>query len=248
MMAPVPKFATRSRSGSACRSSATTASRTTGSPPDTQSRIPSRSSVPRGARAATSRSAIVDDERHAAADRPGRARSVIADQRSLARGERATTTCRRRPCAAWRNLWFHTGDRGYLDADGYLYFVDRKKDAIRRRGENISAFEVEHDRPAHPAVAEVAAFPVRVGDERGRGGSAPRSPKTRRRADRGQTLIALLPANMAYFMVAALRAGPRRLPRALNHKVEKYRIARGSRADPGDRAGIATSAGIVVRR
>ena len=43
----------------------------------------------------------------------------------------------------FRNLWFHTGDRGKLDADGFLTFVDRKKEAIRRRGENISAYEVE---------------------------------------------------------------------------------------------------------
>src|SRR5690606_13781785 len=43
---------------------------------------------------------------------------------------------------ARRNFLFHTGDRGYLDADGYLYFVDRKKDSIRRRGENISSQEV----------------------------------------------------------------------------------------------------------
>ena len=45
--------------------------------------------------------------------------------------------------AATTDLWFHTGDRGRLDADGYLYFADRKKEAIRRRGENISAYEVE---------------------------------------------------------------------------------------------------------
>ena len=44
---------------------------------------------------------------------------------------------------AWRNLWFHTGDRVVRDADGYFRFVDRLKDAIRRRGENISSFEVE---------------------------------------------------------------------------------------------------------
>ncbi|NIU69906.1 MAG: ATP-dependent acyl-CoA ligase, partial [Actinobacteria bacterium] len=44
---------------------------------------------------------------------------------------------------AWRNLWFHSGDAGYVDDDGYFVFVDRMKDTIRRRGENISSFEVE---------------------------------------------------------------------------------------------------------
>jgi crotonobetaine/carnitine-CoA ligase len=44
---------------------------------------------------------------------------------------------------AGRNLWFHTGDIGRIDADDYLYFVDRKADYLRRRGENISSFEVE---------------------------------------------------------------------------------------------------------
>jgi len=56
--------------------------------------------------------------------------------------------------------WFCTGDRGYLDADGYLYFIDRKKEAIRRRGENISAYEVEMILSGHPAILEVAAVPV----------------------------------------------------------------------------------------
>ena len=44
---------------------------------------------------------------------------------------------------AWRNGWFHTGDAFRRDADGNFFFVDRMKDAIRRRGENISSFEVE---------------------------------------------------------------------------------------------------------
>jgi crotonobetaine/carnitine-CoA ligase len=60
----------------------------------------------------------------------------------------------------FRNLWFHTGDRAYRDADGYFYFVDRIKDAIRRGGENISAFELEQSVNAHPAVLESAAFGV----------------------------------------------------------------------------------------
>ena len=62
--------------------------------------------------------------------------------------------------AAWRNLWFHTGDRVVRDADGWFRFVDRLKDAIRRRGENISAHEVEQALLAHPGVALAAAFPV----------------------------------------------------------------------------------------
>ena len=59
-----------------------------------------------------------------------------------------------------RDLWLHTGDRGRIDEDGYLYFVDRKKEAIRRRGENISAYEVEMLIARHPSVLEVAAVPV----------------------------------------------------------------------------------------
>ena len=62
--------------------------------------------------------------------------------------------------SAWRNGWFHTGDAFRRDADGYYYFVDRIKDAIRRRGENISSFEVEADVQAHPDVREVAAIGV----------------------------------------------------------------------------------------
>jgi crotonobetaine/carnitine-CoA ligase len=61
---------------------------------------------------------------------------------------------------AWRNGWFHTGDGFTYDEDGNYYFVDRLKDAIRRRGENISSFEVEAGVNQHPAVQESAAVAV----------------------------------------------------------------------------------------
>ncbi|PWK91922.1 crotonobetaine/carnitine-CoA ligase [Fulvimonas soli] len=59
-----------------------------------------------------------------------------------------------------RNLWFHTGDIGKFDEQGYFYFVDRKKDYLRRRGENISSFEVENTFRAHAAIEDVAAHAV----------------------------------------------------------------------------------------
>lgn len=68
---------------------------------------------------------------------------------------------------AMRDGWFHTGDRGTCDEDGYLAFIDRLKDSIRRRGENISSYEVERVVNSHPDVAESAAFgvPSDLGEE-----------------------------------------------------------------------------------
>jgi len=68
---------------------------------------------------------------------------------------------------AWRNLWFHTGDAGSLDADGYLTFRGRLKDSIRRRGENVSAYEVELVINDIPGVHESAAIgvPSDIGEE-----------------------------------------------------------------------------------
>ena len=61
---------------------------------------------------------------------------------------------------SWRNLWLHTGDRVVREPDGWYRFVDRIKDVIRRRGENISSAEVEQVVAGHPGVASVAAFAV----------------------------------------------------------------------------------------
>lgn len=61
---------------------------------------------------------------------------------------------------AWINGWFHTGDAGYVDADGFYYFVDRFRDAIRSRGENISSMELEAEIGEFPGVDEVAVIGV----------------------------------------------------------------------------------------
>lgn len=66
----------------------------------------------------------------------------------------------------WRNFWFHTGDAGRMDERGYVWYIDRIKDTIRRRGENISSYEVEAVLLEHPAIAEAAAVAVKA-DEGG---------------------------------------------------------------------------------
>jgi crotonobetaine/carnitine-CoA ligase len=68
---------------------------------------------------------------------------------------------------AWRNLWFHTGDGLRRDEDGWFYFVDRVKDALRRRGENISSFEIEAPIREHPAIEDVAVIGVPANVEGG---------------------------------------------------------------------------------
>jgi crotonobetaine/carnitine-CoA ligase len=69
--------------------------------------------------------------------------------------------------ALWRNMWFHTGDAVRRDEEGWYYFVDRIKDAIRRRGENISSYEVEQALLAHPSVSECAVIGVPADNEAG---------------------------------------------------------------------------------
>ncbi len=62
---------------------------------------------------------------------------------------------------AWRNFWFHTGDAVKMDPDGFFYFIDRIKDCIRVRGENVSSYEIEAILADFPGVAEVAAIAVK---------------------------------------------------------------------------------------
>lgn len=124
--------------------------------------------------------------------------------------------------AANRNQWFHTGDRGRRDADGYFWFVDRKKDCIRRRGENISAFEVEQLIASHPAVANVAAFPVATANNDEEVGVVVviRPHMTLGEMD----LIDHCQRNMAYFMVPRYIQFRGELPTTVSQKIEKFRL------------------------
>ena len=147
--------------------------------------------------------------------------------------------------AARRNLWFHTGDRGYLDGDGYLFFVDRKKDAIRRRGENISSWEIEQVLQAHPDVAEVAAFPVRAESEDEVMVTIVRRPDN---ALDEAAVVAYCQQHMAYYMVPRYVEFAPALPRTLTEKVEKYKLRAAAEAHMHDvwdreRAGIQVTRG-----
>ena len=146
---------------------------------------------------------------------------------------------------AHRNQWFHTGDRARRDADGYLWFVDRKKDCIRRRGENISAFEVEKAIQAHPAVAAAAVFPVRTaeGDEEVGACVVLREAAQLNEAE----LVAHCSRNLSYFMVPRYLQFLPELPITVNQKVEKFRLKARLEAEPG-LAWDREKAGIVLAR
>jgi len=100
---------------------------------------------------------------------------------------------------AWRNGWFHTGDAFRVDDDGWYYFVDRLRDAIRRRGENISSFEVETAVTEHPDVLECAAVgvPATLGEDEVMVAVIVRDPD---RFDPAE-LVAFLEERMPRFMV-----------------------------------------------
>ena len=137
---------------------------------------------------------------------------------------------------AWRNLWFHTGDRVVRDADGALRFVDRIKDAIRRRGENISSFEVEQVLLSHPGIAECAVYPVRseLAEDDVMAALVPRSGMLIDLAE----LAVFCAARLPYFAVPRYIDLLADLPRTANGKVQKYRLReRGVTAVTWDGAG-----------
>jgi len=143
---------------------------------------------------------------------------------------------------AWRNGWFHTGDAFRMDADGNFYFVDRIKDAIRRRGENISSFEVEADVGAHPTVREVAAIavPNEMSEDEVMVVVAPVEGKTIDPVE----LIEFLRPRMAHFMVPRYVRIVAELPKTPTAKVQKAMLREQAvTADTWDRE----AAGIRVK-
>jgi crotonobetaine/carnitine-CoA ligase len=122
---------------------------------------------------------------------------------------------------AWRNLWFHTGDNAVVDEDGYLRFADRKKDAIRRRGENISSYELESVLNADPRVAECAAVahPSELGEDEVRMVIVPADA-----ALTAQDVWALCEDRMPRFWVPRFIEFRDSLPKTPNGKVQKYHL------------------------
>lgn len=120
----------------------------------------------------------------------------------------------------WRNLWFHTGDLGHIDQQGWVYFSDRAADRIRRRAENIAAFDIETAACAHPAVAEAAAVGTPsefAGDDDIRlfvvaGVATPLD---------HEALIRHLVQCLPHFMVPRYLEQVDELPRSVTHKVQK---------------------------
>jgi len=144
--------------------------------------------------------------------------------------------------AATRNLWFHTGDRARRDADGYYYFVDRKKDAIRRRGENISTYEVETSIAKHRAVADVAVYPIKVsnGDDEVGASIVIRPGETLSERE----LFEYCSENMPHYMVPRFIHIRDELPRTLTNKPRKQEMRDDVEANiekvwDSERAGVA---------
>jgi crotonobetaine/carnitine-CoA ligase len=142
--------------------------------------------------------------------------------------------------ATWRDGWFMTGDLATRDADGNIFFVDRRKETIRRRGENISAFEVEEVVLSHPDVLDAAAYgvPSELSEEEVMVAVVARPGHT---LDVGD-LIAHCATHMAAHMVPRYVDVLDELPRTPTEKVEKYRLVeRGVTAATYDRGDRITS-------
>jgi crotonobetaine/carnitine-CoA ligase len=138
--------------------------------------------------------------------------------------------------------WFHTGDRGYQDEEGYLYFCDRIKQCIRRRGENISSWEIEKVVNNHPKVLESAAIgvPSEVGEE---------DVKLYVIVKQGETMfheevIDWCQERMAYFMVPRYVEFSKAFPKTATERIQKFKLKEEGIGDAWDRE----KAGYVITR
>jgi crotonobetaine/carnitine-CoA ligase len=144
---------------------------------------------------------------------------------------------------AWRNLWFHSGDRVVVDDDGVFRFLDRIKDAIRRRGENISSFEVERELQLHPDVETAAVIPVpsELGEDEVMAFLVLRSGAEPDPAG----IVRHLEPRLAYFAIPRFIEFVHELPLTENGKVQKFELrARGVGPLTWDRE----AAGVDLRR
>jgi crotonobetaine/carnitine-CoA ligase len=135
-----------------------------------------------------------------------------------------------------RDLWFHTGDALKRDDEGWYYFVDRVKDALRRRGENISSFEVEAVLRSHPGVADCAVIGVAADQEAGEDEVMAFIVPQAGAAISFAELAAWCDARMPAFMIPRYFDTLAELPRTPTEKVRKKELReRGVAASTWDR-------------
>ena len=140
-------------------------------------------------------------------------------------------------------LWFQTGDTGRIDEDGYLYFIDRKKDVVRRRGENISSYEVEQVIHDHPKVFEAAVVgvPSELSEEEVLAVVIVREGEE----INPEELMDFCQSRMAHFAIPRYIRFVKELPKTPSQRVEKYKLKEtGITSDTWDRELI----GYQVRR
>ena len=143
----------------------------------------------------------------------------------------------------WKNLWVHTGDRVVRSADGSFRFVDRIKETIRRRGENISSFEVEEGVLSHPAVSTAAAYPVQ--SEMAEDEVMIAIVLKDGASLTGEEVIRHCETRMPYFAVPRYVDFRAELPRTENGKIQKFKLREEGVTDTTwDRE----AAGVTVKR
>ena len=145
----------------------------------------------------------------------------------------------------FRNLKLHTGDLGRMDADGYVYFMDRVKDYIRRRGENVSSMEVEKIVSGHASVREAAAIGVKAGEGASSEDEILVVAVPEGAAPDPVALTHWLAERMPYFMVPRYLRFVDALPKTPTERVQKVKLRdEGVTADTWDRE----AAGVTIKR
>lgn len=133
----------------------------------------------------------------------------------------------------WQNLWFHTGDLGYRDDDGYFYFVDRKQYAISKQNETISSFEIERIITDHPEIQEVSVFGVSSerDDEDIKAVVVPKQDANLTPVD----IIQHCEEHLPYFKLPRYVELVEELPKTPTERVKKYKLKQQSNRNVWDR-------------
>jgi carnitine-CoA ligase len=175
-------------------------------------------------------------------DTPG---EIVVDQRIPNIIMRAYYGAPEKTAEDFRNLKLHTGDLGRMDADGYVYFMDRVKDYIRRRGENVSSMEVEKIVSGHASVREAAAIGVKAGEGASSEDEILVVAVPEGAAPDPVALTHWLAERMPYFMVPRYLRFVDALPKTPTERVQKVKLRdEGVTTDTWDRE----AAGVTIKR